>query len=110
MATFSLSWICIQGTYWMMRIINLLLGVDNLDFLSVPVFENILISAVNDPNARQRMGYHVAAELPTDRPRVMYTHLPATHLPKSLWNTDGVKVQGQLASIVCQVSGNSPMH
>ncbi|XP_022100946.1 sulfotransferase family cytosolic 1B member 1-like [Acanthaster planci] len=81
-----------SGSHWMSRIINLLLGFDNPDFLNDPPLENLLISAVTDPNAPQRMGYHVVAEMPSDRPRVISTHVPATHLPKSFWNTEGVKI------------------
>ncbi|XP_038066469.1 sulfotransferase family cytosolic 1B member 1-like [Patiria miniata] len=48
------------------------------------------------------MGYQVVAELPTDRPRVLYTHLPATHVPKSFWNTDEVKVPDEYYSYPCE--------
>ena len=78
----------------MLRIVDLLLGLDNHDFLSVPPLENPLISAMTDPSVSPRMGYHVAAELPTDHPRVISTHLPATHVPKSFWGPDRVKVLG----------------
>ncbi|XP_038069753.1 sulfotransferase family cytosolic 1B member 1-like [Patiria miniata] len=80
-----------SGTHWMLRIINLILGTDSQSLTS-PIFEAVLISAVTNPDAPRRMGYQVVAELPTDRPRVLYTHLPATHVPKSFWNTDGVKI------------------
>ena len=77
----------------MLRIVDLILGNDDTNFLKVPPFESLSITSLSDPNAPRCLGYLLAEKQSTERPRVVHTHLPAEHVPKSFWDTKGVKVR-----------------
>ena len=79
------------GTHWLRRIVDLILGIHHDDPLGMPTFE-INSDGVLGPDAPPCIGYQQYAAQPLDRARVISSHLPAELLPKSVQQTNGIKV------------------
>ena len=61
-----------------------------MDYPATPVVDMVIMEITMPGSAKPV--YKELQQLRTDRPRVIVTHLPLTLFPKSLLETDGVKV------------------
>ncbi|XP_033642536.1 sulfotransferase 1A1-like [Asterias rubens] len=74
-----------SGTHWLRRIVEII-----MDYPATPVVDMVIMEITMPGSAKPV--YKELQQLRTDRPRVIVTHLPLTLFPKSLLETDGVKI------------------